>query len=224
VCRCTADRSGGTPNSAGTSRQASAFSGRAESGSPGVGLGTLQNSSLTNLLPSILPRESRCRALSGGLRARIFSLAEELRSDLLCTGIGDDPNSLLLPPSSLPGGSRSIQRGNRHDQGCPGSRIFWVLPVKAWREDSRWGAGFADCIEHAVGRPCFSARKPSSRFSSDSRSNELDESSRASLRLGVDAGRTRPGVSAGLTLGDDAASAQSQARSKPVLVFGNTQN
>ena len=28
--------------------------------------------------------------------------------------------------------------------------IFWIPPVKAWWEDSRWKAGFAGCIEHAV--------------------------------------------------------------------------
>jgi len=65
--------------------------------------------------------------------------------------------------------------------------------VTAWWEDSRWQAGFADCIEHGVGRPWFSARSPSARSAGDSRSNELDESSRASRRLGVDTGRTRPG-------------------------------
>jgi hypothetical protein len=35
----------------------------------------------------------------------------------------------------------------------PGSPIFWIPPVKAWWEDSRWKAGFADCIEQAVDRP-----------------------------------------------------------------------
>jgi hypothetical protein len=94
-------------------------------------------------------RQGRCSAPSGGLGARIFSPAAELRSNLLCTMIGADPNSLRPPPSSLPGGSRSIPQGNRPDQGCPGSRILGILPVKTWGEDSGWEAGFADCIEHA---------------------------------------------------------------------------
>jgi len=37
-------------------------------------------------------------------------------------------------------------------EDAPGSPIFWIPPVKAWWEDSRWKAGFADCIEHAVVR------------------------------------------------------------------------
>jgi hypothetical protein len=91
---------------------------------------------------SIMPPECRRSPLSGGLGARIFSPAGELRPNLFSTVIGADPNSLMLPPSSRPGGSRFIPRGNRHDQGCPGSRIMWVLPVKAWWEDPRWQAGF----------------------------------------------------------------------------------
>jgi hypothetical protein len=59
----------------------------------------------------------------------------------------------VLLPSCLP-------------QMVPSSAGWWVTPilgippVKAWREDSRGKAGFADCNEHAVGLPCFSARKP----------------------------------------------------------------
>jgi hypothetical protein len=43
-----------------------------------------------------------------------------------------------------------MQRGNRNDRGCPGSPIFWIPPVKAWWEGSRWKGGFADCTGHAV--------------------------------------------------------------------------
>jgi hypothetical protein len=43
-----------------------------------------------------IPRECRRRALSGGLDVRIFSPAAELRPNLLSTGIGDSPNSLML--------------------------------------------------------------------------------------------------------------------------------
>jgi hypothetical protein len=37
-------------------------------------------------------------------------------------------------------------------EDAPLSPIFWIPPVKACWEDSRWKGGFADCIEHAVVR------------------------------------------------------------------------
>jgi hypothetical protein len=62
-----------------------------------------------------------------------------------------------LPYEAAPAESNE---GTATIEGAPGWPTFWIPPVKAWREDSRGKAGFADCIEHAAGRPCFSAREP----------------------------------------------------------------
>ena len=174
-CRSAADRSGGTPPSArasreqidnslrdvgtppsaGGSHQACAGSGRAESGSPGVGLGTLENSSFAHFLPSIIPRNVGAvrfpAVLDGGSSARRWSYAP-ISCPLGWAMIRTRSCSPVFPL----GGSRSIPRGNRPDQGCPGARILGILPVTAWWEDSRGEAGFADGIEHGVGRPGFS--------------------------------------------------------------------
>ena len=59
----------------------------------------------------------RLLCVSAGSDLRMLSPALALRSKLLSTVMGSE----LLPPASLPCGSRLMKRGNRHDQGCPES-------------------------------------------------------------------------------------------------------
>ena len=132
LCRKAADRCGGTSKRAGASRRSSAFSGRAESGSPGAGVGTLQYSSFAILVLSIYHASALRRALSVGPAARISRPAGELRPKLLCTVVGNGQSALVLACHRLPYKAAPAESndGTAMIEDGPGFPIFWILPEK----------------------------------------------------------------------------------------------
>ena len=83
-----------------------------------------------------IPHEHVISALSAGPDVRIVNPALELRSKLLSIVMCGDP----APTAFSTIGSRLITRVNRLPQSRPDSPIFWIMPAKAWRADSRWEA------------------------------------------------------------------------------------
>ena len=120
---------GGRTKRAGASRQASAVSGRVESGSPGFGLETRPTSSFANLRFPILARECQRRSLYPAPDRRMFNGTKELRSNALFTLVGGDfefPPPLVVSPTEwIPlnqGGTATIM------VAC------WADSTRSWRE------------------------------------------------------------------------------------------